>query len=451
MSNIEIESTIQIGTMTLSDIVLKQLTASFRTLLVAGAEKVCENFNTLIPMDDESRLEEILKLFGVSNEEIVKIKPSKPRASKTESTDEKPKGKRTITKPFPLPFHPSLVDPAKCQALTGKLKTQCSGKKVDGFEYCSKCKKIADSNDGRVTAGDVRSRVIQYNTSINVNGKQLNKYFDYHNGEKTFTIYYARELEKTNHTLEEAFQKLAEKGVDLSEPGLRERLSYAPPKKEKKVSKPKAERKPKKNARPGDDSGYESSASEGSETEYEIEPGDRPGDFTFKFKLGEKIRYRRRECNSSHSLHYGEIVEHNYENGKYTVKYRDSTRGTVFHAKNVEEEYISYREPEPVPVVAEGEKKSKSEYKIADFEYPEPGVKTAILRAQYGDKTIKVINVYRVIGGNGKDKIIVDNEPIGQLHRDAKDPKSFSTVWNLDVPMAPDSDNGLNSSDDENW
>ena len=467
----------------LSSLVLTQLTAAFRTLILQGTDKICSNFDNLSAMSPNDRQTEIYKLFGMSNDEIIKIKGNtkKNPKSETDKTTNKPRGKRVVNKPFPLPFHKSLIDNSKCHGLATKALTQCPNNPVEGSVYCAKCKKQADEVDENVPKmGTIETRIEQQTKPLTVNGKQLSKWYQYlspYPDSKPKNIYYPSVLEKSGNTIQEAFSKLSELGIDVdvkvsknsdgSSITLADILSYAPPKKIK-VSRPKADRKSKKNSRPGDED--TDSEADASETEYEDDDDD---DKVGKYIIGQKVQLERADG----KIYDGVITDVN--GTRYDVDTDEETFENVpenrireFKPEPVKEPVKTpvkapvkskepETEPEPVkepvkakePVKTPEPKPTKSKYRTIPAKHPD-NIQVAAIRTESNNMNLAEFELYEIISGTEEDNNIkVSQNPIGKLIR-GKNGKGGKCEWyepepeEDDVPYANDEEE---QNEDEDW
>jgi hypothetical protein len=469
----------------LSSLVLTQLTAAFRTLILQGTDKICSNFDNLSAMSPNDRQTEIYKLFGMSNDEIIKIKGNtkKNPKSETDKTTNKPRGKRVVNKPFPLPFHKSLIDNSKCHGLATKALTQCPNNPVEGSVYCAKCKKQADEVDENVPKmGTIETRIEQQTKPLTVNGKQLSKWYQYlspYPDSKPKNIYYPSVLEKSGNTIQEAFSKLSELGIDVdvkvsknsdgSSITLADILSYAPPKKIK-VSRPKADRKSKKNSRPGDED--TDSEADASETEYEDDDDD---DKVGKYIIGQKVIYEydgeeyiceiidvngNRYDITSDDITFENVPENKLRNvptpAKKSVKEPVKAKAQEPVKEPVKElvkKPVKAKEPEPEPEPVKKPVKSpaktpepepkptKSKYRQIAAKHPE-NIQVAAIRSESNNVNLAEFELYEIMSGTEEgNNIIVSENPIGKFVR-GKNGKAGKCEWyepeEDDVPYADD-------------
>jgi len=87
--------------LSLSEITMNALASAMRGVLLQAAKNINENIFQLVQIDDEDeRLEAITKMFGIDEQDRVKITKSKsPSASKKPATT-KPKAEKKMPVPF---------------------------------------------------------------------------------------------------------------------------------------------------------------------------------------------------------------------------------------------------------------------------------------------------------------------------------------------------------------
>jgi len=155
----------------INQIILNSLGGAMRTLLRNCAERINNEFHTLCLLDDNERLEAIIKTLGLDEEDYAKVvKPAKKETGTSEKAPRKTKPK--AEKKIPVPFwiykdkttktEVSTVNTDLCHGLTAGLYSQCTNKPIDGCNYCKKCKKEADSNEGVPKRGCIEDRIEQF-------------------------------------------------------------------------------------------------------------------------------------------------------------------------------------------------------------------------------------------------------------------------------------------------
>lgn len=224
--------------LSLNQIIINSLGGAMRTLLRTCAERVDKEFHNLCLLEDEERLEAIIKLFGLEEEDTVKIiKPAKKTPSGTEPAKKTPKAK--AEKKIPVPFwvwvdkrtgqQKSTVNPNLCQGLTAGLYSQCQNKVKDGCEYCIKCQKEVDaSDDGLPKRGNIAMRTEQF---------EDNKYIYAPPNSKQAKKIYPLEWALKNKFTKENFDEMLS-GTELSDKAKAD-VSRIPEKKVRKVKTPK--------------------------------------------------------------------------------------------------------------------------------------------------------------------------------------------------------------------
>lgn len=218
----------EIASLGINQIIVNSLNSAFRTLLTKCAENVNTNFDKLKQMNPEDRFEAIVMMFGLEEEDAVKI--IKPAPKKTaDGTTPKKTGKTKAEKTLPLPFWgEKTVNRQKCQGLQATLYNQCAKSCVDGSIYCKKCKEEADKNDhGMPNRGNIQSRLEQFQQD----------YYTYTTpDDKTRQVYignWAIKKELSQEQVVEIFQK---NGIVLK-PIDKQNMFFVPPKKKSAKSK----------------------------------------------------------------------------------------------------------------------------------------------------------------------------------------------------------------------
>lgn len=213
--------------LSLNKILVDTLAGAMRNVLRTCAEKINDNFDDLTSLTPDDRLEAIVKMFGLEDEDTVKIiKPAKKTADPTKkNTTAKAKAEKKLPVPF---WGKQTVKPELCQGLMAGLYNQCTGKPKAGGIYCAKCQKDADSNGGIPKRGNIELRMEQFKESL----------YEYTPpGGKLKKIYYYQYVLKNNFTGEDVDEMLKESGIKLNTQG-KNNLIFIP---EKKTRKPKEE------------------------------------------------------------------------------------------------------------------------------------------------------------------------------------------------------------------
>lgn len=212
--------------LSLNKIIMDTLGGAMRKVLRECAEKINTNFDALASVDAEDRLETIIRMFGLEDEDTVKIiQPAKKKASDPKT----PKAKAEKKIPVPLWCYVDAVDknrvytnkPELCQGLTAGLYSQCPAKPKDGSIYCAKCRKDADANDGMPKRGNVAMRIAQFNQS---------KYEYTPPNSKTVKKIYPFEWAIKNKFTEEEFDEMLRDNMILSNKG-KELIKFVPERK----------------------------------------------------------------------------------------------------------------------------------------------------------------------------------------------------------------------------
>ena len=139
--------------MDINKMVVDSIAKMMKDTLFHCAENIIANFEMLKDCNEDDRRNRIFEICGLNAETVCKIKAPVKKATE----------KKAKVAKLPIPFLPRLVDPNKCHGLTTALFTQCSGKKVDGSNYCSKCSK--NLVDGIPKNGTIEMRTRQYDES----------------------------------------------------------------------------------------------------------------------------------------------------------------------------------------------------------------------------------------------------------------------------------------------
>jgi len=212
--------------LSLTKIIVDTLGGAMRNVLRTCAEKINDRFDELSTLDSDDRLDAIITMFGLNEEDIVKIKmPVKKNADPTKKNATKPKAEKKIPVPF---WGQKTVKPELCQGLMAGLYNQCTGKPKAGCIYCTKCQKEADSNGGIPKRGNIALRLEQFEES----------FYEYTPpGGKVKKIYYYQHVLKHNFTDDDIDEMLKANGIKLNNKG-KLNLLYVP---EKKTRKPKEE------------------------------------------------------------------------------------------------------------------------------------------------------------------------------------------------------------------
>lgn len=230
-------STIQIteNPLSLNKILLDTLGGAMRKVLETCAQRINDNFDALSTLDADDRLEAIVRIFGLDDEDTVKIiKPAKKASDPTKKA-----GKAKTEKKIPVPFWiykvpgtnatKSTVNPELCKGLMAGLYNQCTSKPKAGCVYCTKCQKDADSNGGIPKRGNVDLRIEQFTQSAY-------KYTPPSGPVKK--IYPLDWAIKHKFTEDDFDNMLSENGIKLTPKG-KEVIKFVP---EKKVRAPKKEK-----------------------------------------------------------------------------------------------------------------------------------------------------------------------------------------------------------------
>jgi hypothetical protein len=224
--------------LSLNKIIIDTLGGAMRNVLRTCAEKINDRFDELSTLDSDDRLDAIITMFGLNEEDIVKIKmPVKKIADPTKkNTTAKAKAEKKLPVPF---WGKQTVKPELCQGLMAGLYNQCTGKPKNGGIYCAKCQKDADSNEGIPKRGNIECRMEQFRESL----------YEYTPpGGKLKKIYYYQYVLKNNFTAEDVDLMLKENGIKLNTQG-KTNLIYIPEKKTRETKKKLTEdmeEKPKK-------------------------------------------------------------------------------------------------------------------------------------------------------------------------------------------------------------
>ena len=223
----------EIASLGINQIIISSLNSAFRTLLRSCAENVNNNFDNLKDMSTEDRLETIIRMFGLEEEDAVKIiKPApKKSAASADGTTPKKTGKPRAEKPLPLPFWgEKTVERTKCQGIQGALFNQCTKSPIDGSIYCKKCKDEADKNaedHGMPNRGNIQSRLEQF----------ADDYYGYTTPDnKCRKIYIGSWAEKKKLSNEQVLEIFTKNGIELK-PKDKQNMFFVPPKKEKSKNK----------------------------------------------------------------------------------------------------------------------------------------------------------------------------------------------------------------------
>jgi hypothetical protein len=218
--------------LSLSEITMNALASAMRGVLLQAAKNINENIFQLVQIDDEDeRLEAITKMFGIDEQDRVKITKSKsPSASKKPATT-KPKAEKKMPVPFWMYSDKKtkqVITTAKddlCQGLTAGLYSQCTRKPKDGEIYCPTCKKEADKNDGIPKRGNIQMRTEQFKE---MTGEDKHLYTTPDG--KVKKIYPLDWYIKNKYTKENFSDMLTENGINLTDKGLA-LIEYIPEKK----------------------------------------------------------------------------------------------------------------------------------------------------------------------------------------------------------------------------
>jgi hypothetical protein len=156
--------------LSLNKIIIDSVSKAMQKVLEHCAKSINDNFESLSQFTDPAeRLEAIVTLFGLDGETTTKIVKPK-RGEKSKTTKAKAEKKLLV----PLFYYATKVNgktvqrdtsnPELCQGLTAGLYSQCPEKPKEGCQYCKKCQKEADANDGMPKRGNVEMRLDQLAT-----------------------------------------------------------------------------------------------------------------------------------------------------------------------------------------------------------------------------------------------------------------------------------------------
>lgn len=199
----------------INEIVMNSFAGAVRTMLLDIAEKVNEKVFELAKIKNtDDRLQEIIKLFELSDEDNKKI----VQVKKTEKKSAGGNGGKKIAekKKMPVPFwiytkdgqSCNTIKQDMCQGLTAGLYAQCAKKPKTGGIYCTNCQKDADANGGVPKRGNVTRRVEQFECGC----------YDYTTPDgKVRKIYPLHWAMKNKYTLEEFRNMLAENNIVLTD------------------------------------------------------------------------------------------------------------------------------------------------------------------------------------------------------------------------------------------
>ncbi|MFM2009758.1 MAG: hypothetical protein RLZZ479_148 [Bacteroidota bacterium] len=203
---------------------MNALASAMRGVLLQAAKNINEKIFQLVQIDDEDeRLEAITKMFGIDEQDRVKITKSNKTSS---SASKKPAtAKPKAEKKMPVPFWmysdkktKQVITTAKddlCQGLTAGLYSQCTRKPKDGEIYCPICKKDADKNDGVPKRGNIQMRTEQFKE---MTGEDKHLYSTPDG--KVKKIYPLDWYIKNKYTKENFSDMLTENGINLTDKGL---------------------------------------------------------------------------------------------------------------------------------------------------------------------------------------------------------------------------------------
>ena len=105
--------------LSLNKILVDTLGSAMRGVLRTCAERINEHFDELVNLDSDDRLETIIKMFGLDDEDTVKIiKPAKKTS--TDSTKKNTTAKAKAEKKMPIPFWIYVDKKTKKQMSTAK-------------------------------------------------------------------------------------------------------------------------------------------------------------------------------------------------------------------------------------------------------------------------------------------------------------------------------------------
>ena len=232
----------EIACLGINQIIMNSLNSAFRTLLRSCAENVNNNFDNLNSMSADERLESIIRMFGLEEEDAVKIIKPAPKKS-ADGTIAKKIGKSRAEKPLPMPFWgEKTVNREKCHGLQAGLYNQCDKSPVDGSIYCKKCKEEADKNDhGMPNRGNIKVRLEQFKED----------YYDYTTpDDKCRKVYIGSWAEKKDLSQDKVVEIFQKNGIELNKHD-KENMFYIPAKKKNSKSKKglteDMEKKPKGN------------------------------------------------------------------------------------------------------------------------------------------------------------------------------------------------------------
>ena len=207
--------------LSLNKIIVDTLGGAMRNVLRNCAEKIDAHFDELVALDSEDRFETIIRLFGLDEEDNVKIiKPAKktPSDPSKKTTTAKAKAEKKLPVPF---WGAPTIKPELCQGLMAGLYNQCTGKPKNGCIYCTKCQKDADSNEGIPKRGNIELRLKQFKKS----------FYEYTPpGSKVKKIYYYQYVLKQNFVADDVDVMLKANGIKLTNEG-RIQLMFIPEKK----------------------------------------------------------------------------------------------------------------------------------------------------------------------------------------------------------------------------
>lgn len=223
----------EIASLGINQIIISSLNSAFRTLLRSCAENVNNNFDNLKDMSTEDRLETIIRMFGLEEEDAVKIIKPAPKKSvaSADGTTPKKTGKPRAEKSLPIPFWgEKTVDHTKCQGIQGALFNQCIKSPINGSIYCKKCKDEADKNaedHGMPNRGNIQSRLEQF----------ADDYYEYTTPDnKCRKIYIGSWAEKKKLSNEQVLEIFTKNGIELKASD-KQNMFFVPPKKEKSKKK----------------------------------------------------------------------------------------------------------------------------------------------------------------------------------------------------------------------
>lgn len=171
---------------------MNAVSGALRSAITQAAEIINANIAHLAGIeDDEERLCTILSLVLDENE-LVKVKKSAAKSGSKPRTSKKADDKKKL--PVPLWWYDGKTTAKTnlCQGLAPALYNQCTGKLVEGSQYCSKCKKEMEKNDGVHPRGTVSDRYEQFETSkyeyeTPLGKKRVIYPFEYYSNSKKYT------------------------------------------------------------------------------------------------------------------------------------------------------------------------------------------------------------------------------------------------------------------------